>query len=359
MELTYFINKWIAVVECFKDEEVKKYGLYRGNAGLAISYFVLFRYTSRKAFEYKAKVALDGIYENIASVELLNYAEGLAGIGWAIEWMVQNKFIQANTDEVLEDIDDTIYKSVLYAPDNTVSLSIGTLSKAAYFLKRYQSVNPGTHRYKNICHQECLIILTDEIEEKTAKLREVLDIDGFISQDERISSEMIDLAHSIIFLSKFLSYKINVKAVEDSLYANMNHIEKILMKLWNINQFILLSPDMQYAILLTIYAYYYSGIKLKCQYWQQKGLQYLDRILDAKSFYSDLLSANLKYFPILGRLFFYTGMERYLKIMIRALESENAEITTFNSLVGSTDLLAAIGFLDPSCICWDEVLLCS
>jgi lantibiotic modifying enzyme len=51
----------------------------------------------------------DEIYEEITKSTPVDFANGLAGISWGIEYLVKNKFVQTDTDEALSEIDSVFY----------------------------------------------------------------------------------------------------------------------------------------------------------------------------------------------------------------------------------------------------------
>lgn len=357
MNFRSFISRQTEVFEDDYDfEKINEYGLYRGMTGVAIFYFILFRFTENKKFENKAKSLLDTIAENIVSVEMLNYADGLAGVGWAVEWIVQNKFVNANTDEVLEDVDDTIYKSVLYSPDKKLSLDDGTLSKAAYFLKRYESRNPGTHRYKTIYHQECLVILTDEIKEK------LLGENGLIYNDLEYKSEnkeLTNLGQTILFLSKFISHQINIETVEKTFYETIKYTEHLLMRILNESVSIPLRMNYIYSLLYLSYSYYQVGFNCKCQHWQQRGLGYFDKIFHKYAQYIPLENIG-QYIPMLSRIYHQTGKESYSNKIVGICQHINLEKKPLALKDGIGEiLLGIISYISPEMIEWDETMLYS
>lgn len=38
----------------------------------------------------------------------VDFCSGLSGVGWGVEYLIQNKFVDADSDELLEDIDAKI-----------------------------------------------------------------------------------------------------------------------------------------------------------------------------------------------------------------------------------------------------------
>lgn len=83
-------------------------GLLNGKMGIAIFFYHYSRYTQNKIFEDYAGELIDEIYEEINVNTPVNFADGLTGIGWGIEYLVKNHFTEGDTDEVLAEIDNTM-----------------------------------------------------------------------------------------------------------------------------------------------------------------------------------------------------------------------------------------------------------
>lgn len=75
-------------------------GLLNGKMGIAIFFYHFARYTGSKIFEEYASELLDEIYEEINTNTPVDFANGLTGVGWGIEYLVKNGFVEADTDEV-------------------------------------------------------------------------------------------------------------------------------------------------------------------------------------------------------------------------------------------------------------------
>ncbi|TAL66405.1 MAG: hypothetical protein EPN88_08505, partial [Bacteroidetes bacterium] len=90
-------------------------GLLNGKMGIGIFFYHYSRYTGNKIFEDYAGEIIDEIYEEINPGTPVNFEDGLTGIGWGIEYLVKNKFVQADTDEALVEIDNSIYRTRLHS----------------------------------------------------------------------------------------------------------------------------------------------------------------------------------------------------------------------------------------------------
>lgn len=80
-------------------------GLFHGRMGIVLFFAHYGRAIQDKRYEDFAGDLLDEIYEEIHVDMPVNLENGLCGIGWGIEYLVQQGFMEGNTDEILADID--------------------------------------------------------------------------------------------------------------------------------------------------------------------------------------------------------------------------------------------------------------
>ena len=79
--------------------------LCNGTMGIAIFFFHYSRYSNNNTYTEFAWDLIEDIYKNIHNGLPVNFENGLCGTGWGIEYLVQHKFIEGDTGEVLEDLD--------------------------------------------------------------------------------------------------------------------------------------------------------------------------------------------------------------------------------------------------------------
>lgn len=84
-------------------------GLYTGEMGLVLFFARYARFTQNNLFTEYSIDLIEKIQHSIHQNTAINYNDGLAGIGATIEYLVQNKYFEADTDEVLEDFDKLIF----------------------------------------------------------------------------------------------------------------------------------------------------------------------------------------------------------------------------------------------------------
>lgn len=138
-------------------------GILNGKMGIAIFFYHYSRYTGNKIHEDYAGELIDEIYEEINTNTPVDFANGLTGIGWGIEYLVKNKFAHADTDEALANFDSTIYRNSLYTPfllNNDTDL----FGFGLYYIARLREHGNDNDNLNTLLKKQHLIYLTDDVE---------------------------------------------------------------------------------------------------------------------------------------------------------------------------------------------------
>ncbi|HPR73871.1 MAG TPA: hypothetical protein PLX41_09445 [Bacteroidales bacterium] len=138
-------------------------GLINGKMGIAIFFYYYSRYTQNKIFEGYAGELIDEIYEEINVNTPVNFSDGLTGIGWGIEYLVKHKFIEGDTDDILSEIDNNIYKHMLNSPI-LIDASDDFFGYGYYYIARLAGHKIDDNDLKALIKKYNLIYLTDECE---------------------------------------------------------------------------------------------------------------------------------------------------------------------------------------------------
>lgn len=138
-------------------------GLLNGKMGIAIFFYHYSRYSKNKLYEDYAGELLDEIYEEINTSTPVNFENGLTGIGWGIEYLVKNGFVQADTDEALEEVDTIVCRNSLYRPFLLESRN-DFFGYGLYFLARLRERGNDSDNLNTLFKKQHLIYLTDECE---------------------------------------------------------------------------------------------------------------------------------------------------------------------------------------------------
>lgn len=105
-------------------------GLIHGKMGIIIFFYHLSRYTGNKIFGDFAGEMIDEIYVEIHDHYPSNFENGLSGIAWGIEYLIQEKFVEADSNEVLEDLDKIIFEwDVRKVSDFSLETGLGGIAR--------------------------------------------------------------------------------------------------------------------------------------------------------------------------------------------------------------------------------------
>lgn len=133
-------------------DAVSSAGLFNGKMGACLFYYKYGSYSKKKHYSDLASGLLDEVFEAIDADTPLNFDTGLAGIAWAIEYLVDNKFVEADTNEILGDLDEAIFEHYkLLGPDRYQEI----LNIVPYIISRLKNKEISVHELQ---HQNLLTL---------------------------------------------------------------------------------------------------------------------------------------------------------------------------------------------------------
>ena len=83
-------------------------GLFDGKIGVAIAFFHYYRSTRVQVYQRYAYKLLYSALNSIVRNSDISFATGLLGIGWGVEYIIQNGFAEGDSYEICEEIDEQI-----------------------------------------------------------------------------------------------------------------------------------------------------------------------------------------------------------------------------------------------------------
>ena len=107
-----------------------------GKMGKVITLFRLYRDTGEEARKAEAEELLDAIMTEYSIHTSLNYGSGLCGMGAGIEYLIQNKFVEGDADEVLSELDQQVIYAINARPLSDLNIESGILGLACYMYSR-------------------------------------------------------------------------------------------------------------------------------------------------------------------------------------------------------------------------------
>lgn len=143
-------------------------GFLHGDAGILLFLYLLSRNTTNPKIEAIADSYLEKVFKNLEASSIVDFENGLTGIGWVVEYLVQNGFAEGNTDEILEEIDTKVYSTLISNSLNSYELTNGLSGYLLYLNSRLKNGKNGSMAYR--INKELLILTINKIDEIAPKL---------------------------------------------------------------------------------------------------------------------------------------------------------------------------------------------
>jgi glycosyltransferase len=191
-------------------------GLYHGKMGVVLFFYELGRYTGKNIYDKFAGELLDEIYNEINNEMPLNFQDGLCGIGWGIEYLVKARFVKADPDEVLEELDKRIVEwDVRKITDS--SLRVGLMGIACYIINR-KVASSNSIKEKKQKRKPKNVITDDYCRDLMEALRkndkeETKELAGIL--EKILNGERIEIIYNPVLQ---IIDKIRIKIKEDALF---------------------------------------------------------------------------------------------------------------------------------------------
>lgn len=140
------------------------HGLMHGITGLCIFFYHLARQTNNSDYEKIADDLLDKVFANLSNSAPGNFENGLVGIGWGIEYLVQNNFAEGNTDEILEEVDNKVFRALNEENITSFELGSGLTGSLFYLIARLKNKKPPYSMTQRV-NRELLILAINKIDD--------------------------------------------------------------------------------------------------------------------------------------------------------------------------------------------------
>ena len=158
--------------------KVEEVGLLNGKMGLAIYFFQLARTYQQEEYKQYASQLLDEVADSLNMQMPIDFATGLTGIGWGIEYLIQNQFIEGDADDILEEMDYVVLNYFISNPQTIATiLSIGHyyIARLIYRIKEEESETVLNLKYN-------VILLIDELERQMKDIGKNIEIEHLLNE---------------------------------------------------------------------------------------------------------------------------------------------------------------------------------
>ncbi|MBK5719814.1 hypothetical protein JGH11_02890 [Dysgonomonas sp. Marseille-P4677] len=271
-------------------------GLLQGKMGHAL---FLYQYARHVDYRYEkyAEKCIDEIVEGIQKMNG-SYADGLAGIGVGIEYLVQEGFVEGDTNEILSDFDEVICHIVSFAP-NLIDIRIGIIGYGKYYLSRLNNPNNKNKENSNTKHiKEQLHKIVDLLSDNYMTYEDLYFVINFlpdiINQDINKGKALVflnytvDLLETMVYEDTFFGKQLgafNPLTVSVLLFNSSKKINN--RDLADRALFFLEKYEPEYRIYLAkeyaikwAFLYYTLWKACDCDIYKESSVQWLDKVTD-------------------------------------------------------------------------------
>ena len=129
-------------------EEQFPMDLAYGKMGVCIYLYSLSRWEGKEEYRQVAEKLLDEVLANISKTKEISVEKGLAGIVIGLCHLVREKFVGGDINEILDEVDSHIFKTLAFMSAETSYLSKSTIIHLLYYLQlRYTEQDSADNKY--------------------------------------------------------------------------------------------------------------------------------------------------------------------------------------------------------------------
>ena len=116
-------------------EEQFPMDLAYGKMGVCIYLYYFSRWEEKDEYRQVAEKLLDDVLANISKIREISVEKGLAGIAIGLCHLVREKFVGGDINEILDEVDSHIFKSLAFMSAEVSHLSKSTIIHLLYYLQ--------------------------------------------------------------------------------------------------------------------------------------------------------------------------------------------------------------------------------
>lgn len=137
-------------------------GLFDGKMGLCIYFFHLAKLRNDHEYLSFAEKLLKHIYSLAGELSTIHLHAGMSGVAWGIHYLVKNEFVTGNLDQVLQEADDLLFRTIQFDWLNKQEENrLNYLKLLVYYSSRLQTTINKTEK---VLSQKMAIRILNNIE---------------------------------------------------------------------------------------------------------------------------------------------------------------------------------------------------
>lgn len=200
------IDKIDEIANCLENSSNNIMDLMGGKAGEIIFWAYYHKYKKEKSYDERIVNMLSGIFDNVnKNIKYPTFANGLAGLGWVVEHLVRNDFIEADTDHMFSELDEYLYECMMYyIKEGNYDYLHGALGIALYFINRNSS---QINLY--------LSKLVEGLDSQSIKRGRFVFWESILNQEDKLIGVNISLSHGLASIINILSRIYNIGILKE------------------------------------------------------------------------------------------------------------------------------------------------
>lgn len=180
-------------------------GLLDGKMGIALVLAHYARCSRKKKIEHAADFLVENVMNQLTTTVSIDFANGLSGIGWGIEYLIQNNYMKGCGADILQDLDERIMQ-VDVTRIKDWSLEKGLLGILHYVLYHLQGANKSELRVFDKPYLASWLSILKDNEDLHKLLQKGLDKEKdfyksdlhiFIKQQSRVDTKKFSLGNGL------------------------------------------------------------------------------------------------------------------------------------------------------------------
>lgn len=180
-------------------------GLLDGKMGIALVLAHYARCSRKKKIEHAADFLVENVMNQLTTTVSIDFANGLSGIGWGIEYLIQNNYMKGCGADILQDLDERIMQ-VDVTRIKDWSLEKGLLGILHYVLYHLQGANKSELRVFDKPYLASWLSILKDNEDLHKLLQKGLDKEKdfyksdlhiFIKQQSRVDTKKLSLENGL------------------------------------------------------------------------------------------------------------------------------------------------------------------
>lgn len=165
---------------------------------------------------------LDGWADQVIESESYGFEGGVLGLGWLIAFLIDEQFITGDSDEILEDIDDTVYKLAIKEILEKEIRVDKVLDFITYYQQRLINKTPTAHFYRRFVHFECIKLLLGKL-------------NAFLLERAVLNTTISDKVEILVKYSFLTKTCVNESLVEEAFYTAIENVLEFFEEAENLN----------------------------------------------------------------------------------------------------------------------------